>query len=404
MHFRAHPGSALAVLTILNFLNFIDRSILFQVQPLIQAEFHVSKMQIGLLTTSFMLCFIVAAPVLGALADRYPRRPIIVVGAVVWSVATLLTAATWNFWTLLIRHAIVGIGEACMVAAPGYVADLFPQNRRGRMLAVLFTAAPAGTAIGYLIGGFFGHYYGWRAPFYIVAVPGVLAAVLLFLTREPQRGAQDHLGYTLEEGTIRGLRRNGAYVSATLGLAMVTFALGGAQVWMPDFLVSVHGLTLLGAAEFIATIAIVNGIGATLIGGWLTDRVRRRRRDADYTVPAAAMVIAVPLTILAVSISRPAMFPAVFIAHFFLTITIAPLGVAIVQSVGPQLRSTAFAIQAVAVHLLGDAASAPVIGYIADRTGSLRYGFFAVAAAVGVGSLILFCGKQHISQSRLRSA
>ena len=186
----SHPYLVLAILTTLNFLNFIDRSILFQVQPLIQREFGVSKMQIGLLTTAFMICFMVAAPVIGFAADRYPRRPIIVAGAVLWSVLTLLTATTWNFQTLLIRHAIVGIGEACMVAAPGYVADLFPREKRGRMLAILFMAIPAGTALGYLIGGVIGHLYGWRAPFYIVSGPGLVCALLLLTLREPERGEQ----------------------------------------------------------------------------------------------------------------------------------------------------------------------------------------------------------------------
>src|SRR5512138_3497704 len=130
MRLRSNPYFALAILTALNFLNFIDRSILFQVQPMIQREFQVSKLQMGLLTTAFMICFVIAAPVLGFLADRYPRRPLIVAGAMVWSVATLMTAVAWDFRALLVRHAVVGIGEAVMVVAPAYIADLFPQERR----------------------------------------------------------------------------------------------------------------------------------------------------------------------------------------------------------------------------------------------------------------------------------
>src|SRR5258706_5204828 len=119
-----HPRLALVILTALNFFNYIDRSVLFAVQPLVQQEFHRSDRDFGLLTTAFFFCYMIAAPFMGILADRYPRRIIIAIGALVWSGATLLTAVTYNFETLLIRHTIVGIGEASLVIiAPAFPAE-----------------------------------------------------------------------------------------------------------------------------------------------------------------------------------------------------------------------------------------------------------------------------------------
>src|SRR5512140_2941679 len=85
---------ALLLLTALNFLNYIDRSILFAVQPLVQAEFHRNDQQFGILTSAFFFCYMFTAPFIGYLADRYPRKHIMAAGAIVWSLATLLTAVT----------------------------------------------------------------------------------------------------------------------------------------------------------------------------------------------------------------------------------------------------------------------------------------------------------------------
>ena len=134
---KLYPRTALALLTALNLLNYIDRSVLFAVQPLVQSEFHLSYAQVGYLTSAFLWFYMVAAPFVGPLADRYSRKRIIVLGAVFWSGLTLLTAFTHTYWELLVRHTLVGIGEATFVTiAPTFVADLFPETQRGRIFGI----------------------------------------------------------------------------------------------------------------------------------------------------------------------------------------------------------------------------------------------------------------------------
>src|ERR1700730_14460127 len=89
---KLYPRTALVLLTALNLLNYIDRSVLFAVQPLIQGEFHRSDADFGLLSSAFFLFYMIAAPVMGPLGNRYSRKWIIAIGAMVWSFATLLTA------------------------------------------------------------------------------------------------------------------------------------------------------------------------------------------------------------------------------------------------------------------------------------------------------------------------
>src|SRR5438045_827265 len=177
---KLYAWTALVILTALNFLNYIDRSVLFAVQPLVQTEFHLTNAQLGYLTSAFLLFYMVAAPFTGPLADRYSRKLIIAIGAFFWSGLTLLTAVTHSYPALLVRHTLVGIGEASFVTiAPTFVADLFPEEKRGRILGVFYLAIPVGTALGYVLGGNLGTRFGWRFPFYIAAFPGFLLALMM---------------------------------------------------------------------------------------------------------------------------------------------------------------------------------------------------------------------------------
>ena len=266
---KLYPRTALAVLTALNLVNYIDRSVLFAVQDLVKAEFPRSDLAFGLLTTVFFIFYMCAAPFMGPLSVRFSRKRVIVVGALIWSVATLLTAFTKNFNELLLRHTLVGIGEASFVIlSPTFVADMFPVEKRGRVMGVFYLAIPVGTALGYLLGGFLGPKYGWRTPFYVGAAPGVFLALLLLLIPEPPLGQFDPPeSKAPDRDTLKSLLHNPAFLTATLGMAMMTFALGGLQVWEPTFLQRARGYSVLGANLLFASSTIVNGLAASLLGG-----------------------------------------------------------------------------------------------------------------------------------------
>ena len=392
---RSYARLALLLLTALNFLNYIDRSVLFAVQPLVQAEFHRSDTQFGFLTTAFFICYMVAAPAVGLLADRYQRRAIIITGAVVWSLATMLTAVTYSFNALLLRHALVGIGEATFVTiAPSFLADLFGEEQRGRIFSLFYIAIPVGTALGYIVGGQLGPRYGWRAPFYVAGAPGWLIAFLLLLVPEPERGRCDHMPETAQRGTLRGLVRNPAFWTATLGMAMMTFALGGLSVWMPTFLSRVRHYPLQHANQLFGIITAFNGTVATLSGGWLGDRLLRRTPSAYYLLSAASMALGIPAMILALYFTGRIMFPALFVAEFLLLLNTGPLNAAVVNSVGAHIRATAVAVNLFTIHLLGDALSPTLIGYISDRS-SLQSGFTSAVVAIGLSSVVLFVGMKY---------
>lgn len=395
MRRAAHPVAALTILTGLNFFNYVDRSVLFAVQPLVQNEFHRTDAEFGLLTTAFFFCYMFTAPLIGVLADRVQRRGIMVAGAIVWSAATLLTWVTYDYWTLVIRHLIVGVGEASFgTVAPGFLADLYSEEHRGRVMGILYMAQPVGSALGYMLGGYLGHEYGWRAPFFVAAVPGFLLAAALLFIAEPPRGASDKLRETRERASIAGLVHNRAFWTATLGMAMVTFALGGMSVWMPTFLSRVRGVPLGQAGLVFGGIIAVTGVVGTLTGGWIGDRLLRRTPAAHYVVSAGTLLIAVPAMVAAIFIPGRYMFPAIFVAGFLLFMNTGPLNAAVVTSVGAHIRATAFAINIFVIHLLGDAFSAQLMGYISVRS-SLQHAFIAAFVAIFLAAVILFYGRRY---------
>ena len=312
-----HPRTALIVLTALNLLNYADRNVLYAVQPLVQDEFHLSKTQIGYLTSAFLGFYMIAAPFVGPLADRYSRKLIIVLGAMFWSGLTLLTAVTHTYGELLVRHTLVGIGEATFVTiAPTFVADLFSEDKRGRILGVFYLAIPVGSAAGYLVGGYLAPIYGWRFPFYIAAAPGFLLALAVMFLKEPERGQFDSLKETPERGTILGLVRNPAFLTATLGMAVMTYSLGGIQVWMPQFLFSERHYSLEKANLMFGIIIVVDGILASLAGGWLGDYLLRRTKSSYYLVSAVSMALGIPFMIVALFSPGRLMVPAIGVAAF----------------------------------------------------------------------------------------
>jgi len=408
------PRTALMVLTALNLLNYIDRSVLFAVQPLVQQEFHVTKEQIGFLTTAFLGFYMIAAPFVGPLADRYSRKLIISLGGLFWSGLTLLTAITHTYTELLIRHTLVGVGEATFVTiAPTFVADLFAQNKRGRILGVFYMAIPVGSAAGYLLGGYLAPGHGWRFPFYIAAAPGFLLALTVLFLKEPERGQFDSVkddeallpadfqGSALRTFLFRQyyfLKKvyahvilNPAFLTATLGMAFMTYSLGGIQVWMPQFLYSERHFTLESANLMFGIIIVVDGFLAALIGGWLGDFLLPRMKSSYYFVSALSMLLGVPVMVVALFAKGKEMVPAIAVAAFFLLLNTAPLNAAVINSVGAHIRVTALSVNLFIIHILGDVPSPTMMGWVADRR-SLQASFVLPIIAMGISSAILFYG------------
>ncbi len=421
---KYYPRTALFLLTALNLLNYMDRYILPAVQTQIQDEFHVSSEKIGLVTTAFIWCYVLAAPMVGPLADRFSRKWIVVAGGVLWSIATLLTAVTHSYTTLLIRHTIVGIGEASFgIIAPTIVADMFPEAKRGRILGIFYLALPVGAALGYIVGGAVGGAHGWRAPFYLAGAPGLLLALAIAFLPEVPRGIQDSIPETTtsrphrrlellaaaaQQSVLRylfpvlgffvqmwdsfvGLMRNKAFWTATVGMGFMTFALGGISVWMPTFLVRERGYSVGTAGTMFGLILLFDGIVASLLGGWVGDKLLPRYKGAYYLVSAITLGLGIPVMMFALNATGVPMFIGILIAGFLLLFNTSPLNTALINAVGSHIRAFALAVNIVMIHLLGDVPSSWIIGRLADRY-PLHIALSSTAVGLALATIVLFYG------------
>jgi MFS transporter, Spinster family, sphingosine-1-phosphate transporter len=395
---RAHFNPALGtflLLTGLNLLNYIDRYILPGAQPLIQREFHSTDQQMGALTTAMFFVYMLAAPATGWLGDRMSRKPLIIAGAILWSLATLATVWVHSYWMFYLRQAFVGIGEATFVVyAPAVLSDFYPESERNRILSIFYVAIPVGAALGYVAGGAMGSAWGWRAPFFICAIPGlVIAALYMFFGREPVRGSSDHLNATPNRSTVFGLFKNPAFLSGTMGLAMLTFAIGGISAWMPTFLHRNAGLSVANASLMVGAITVIDGIAGTLIGGWVAQRWLRSNHRALYLLSFWSVVMTLPCGAMVFFGPKAFAIPALLAAEFFLFLNTGPLNTAIVNSVSAPVRATAISINLLCIHLFGDTFSPQIIGAISDRT-NLAIGLGVTLIFLIVSAAILIAGSR----------
>jgi MFS family permease len=385
--------ATLLLLIGLNLLNYIDRYILPGEVSLIQREFHSTDQQMGWLTTALFLTYMLVAPMSGWLGDRFSRKPLIIGGALLWSLATLGTAWVHSYWALFIRHALVGVGEATFgIFAPAVLADFYPERERNRILTIFYVAIPVGAALGYAAGGQMGTLWGWRAPFFICAVPGlVIAALYGWLGKEPERGACDHVRATADRSTVMGLFRNPAFLTATFGLAMLTFAMGGISAWMPTFLNRSAGMSVARAGLMMGAITVVDGIAGTLVGGWIAQRWLRTNDRALYLLSFWSVALTLPCGIVVFFGPAAWAIPALLVTEFFLFLNTGPLNTAIVNSVSAPVRATAISINLFCIHAFGDTFSPTIIGAVSDHS-NLRIGLGLTLIFLVISAGILWVG------------
>jgi sugar phosphate permease len=191
--------------------------------------------------------------------------------------------------------------------------------------------------------------------------------------------------------TFRGLLTNGAFLTATFGLATLTFAMGGISAWVPTFLHRFNGLSVANASLTVSAITVFDGIAGTLAGGWLAQRWLRTNHRALYLVSFWSVALTLPFGVLAFFGPRSTTVPALFLAEFFLFLNTGPLNTAIVNSVNGPVRATAISVNLFCIHAFGDTFSPQIIGAISDRS-NLSIGLGATLVFLVISCAILLAG------------
>lgn len=380
---------ALGILTFINLFNYIDRWVVAAVVEPVKRDLGLTDIQMGFIGSAFIIVYTIVSPAFGLLGDKRARPPLIALGVAIWSVATGLAGFARGFWTLFAARSTVGVGEGAYgTIAPALLADYFPIERRGRIMAVFFSAIPIGSAAGYVLGGLADQHFGWRAAFWIAGFPGLLLSLLILGVKDPPRGQQDKAADGEAPRAYGSLFRNTPYILSVLGYAAYTFALGGLGFWMPAFLERERGMPRADATVTFGAIVIVTGFVGTFAGGWLGDRMLTRTKQSYLWVSGLATLLAAPLTFIALSSpSKPIYLTTIIAAEVLIFMCTGPINSAIVNVVSPMERATAVGISVFTMHLLGDIPSPPLIGALSDRS-SLASAVLIVPVAILVAGMI----------------
>jgi MFS family permease len=404
---------ALALLLGINLFNYVDRQVLAAVEPLMREHFGVSQARMGWLATTFLVSYMLCAPVFGWLGDRTSRWLLVAVGVVLWSLASGATGLAETFGLLLLTRCFVGVGEAAYgPVAPTILADLFPLNVRGRILSWFYLAIPVGSALGYVFGGGIASATGsWRWPFYLVVPPGLALGIWALFMRDPRRTAA--VAVAAESAPVQpppprprladylALSRNRSYVLACAGMTAMTFAIGGIGFWMPTYVYEyrLHKTTDLGHVNLIfGGITVVGGFAATLLGGMAGDALLRRRVGGSYFIVSAAGLLAgFPLLLIMLVTPFPWAWGLIFLAVLCLFFNTGPANTILANVTAPDIRSTAFALNILIIHTFGDAISPPAIGWLSDRF-NMNVAFGVVAVMFLIGGVLWLWGAKYLEQ------
>jgi MFS family permease len=304
--------TALAILMTLAFLNYLDRNLIFPLFDPISRDLGLDAASLGAVASGFHIVYALSAPLLGMVSDRVSRKTILLVSLITWSVVTALSGTAMGFASLLVFRALTGLGEGgYFPTAVSLIGDLFGRSERGLAIALHGVCTTLGGSAGYAVGGALGARLGWRAPFFLAVIPGLILAVVLALRfREPVRGGADGTPMEAKPGdagealaTVSVVRRPyyAIITSPAVGLIALAacaagFAMNGLNTFLPLYLVKERGVAL-DEAGTLTGIFFAAALVGQLSGGILSDRFAARVTGARPLLVALPYLAVAPLAI-----------------------------------------------------------------------------------------------------------
>ena len=383
----------LTLLTALNLLNYLDRYLLAGIVAPLQQSLGATQTEIGLLTSAFLLVYMVAAPAFGLAARRASRPPLLAAGIFVWSAATLASGFGHSLLQLLLLRALVGIGEAAYsTLGPALIAGHYKPQRRASALSIFYAAIPIGTALSYIASGMLSQHWGWRSVFIAGGVPGLLLAILCLRLREPPPSEGDDANEVRvtpgqRAAALRTVFGSADFRAATIGLTAFTFAFGALAVWMPHYLTTVRGWSAVDASASFGIIIVAAGLVGTL-GGGAAARALGGGSRACLMLCGICMLAATPLTAAALYCTDTVLVMTVlFLAATFAFASQGPVNAVLVNAVPADLRAFAVGANVLAIHAFGDVPSPVIVGRIADSAWGWEWAMALIPGAMLLSAL-----------------
>lgn len=399
---------ALGVLCLVYLMNFLDRTLIYILFPLIKKEMHFSDLELAALgSTSFVIFYTVLGIPFGRLADRVSRKRMIAAGLVIWSVFSGLTGFADSFWAIFLCRVLVGVGEATLgPAATSLLSDLFPKERRGTVQSIYSAGIPLGAAAAFFVGAQVGQLYGWRWAFYLLGFPGVILAMVVLGLPEPARGTTEGAGQQQASADPRVLLWAKPLYWHVFGYALLAVAANSLSIWIPSFLVRFWEMPLTDVGTMTGiSMAIAGGL-ATGFGGAVADRFRRRGAGGRMQFSALLALLCAPLWLGLIWGGSLVVVKTCFFLLAGLGLAwLGPAAADVHDIVGPRLRGLGIAVYFFVVNALGYGLAPLGVGALSDAfgvaetPGNMRYALSTAPVASLIAALLLWMGSRALARS-----
>ena len=336
---------------------------------------------------------------LGILADKWIRKNIIAIGVSIWSVATFCTGLVQNFVQLLITRAAVGIGEASYApSATSLISDNYPVEKRAKVISIFHLGMFFGGTMGMILSGIIGSHLGWRACFFIVAIPGIILAYSALKIKETK-----HIHHNTQEvnkENILKLFKSLPYVMCLIAGTMLTFTSSGIISWMTQFFIRYHNYSVDQASLTIGLAVLIGGPFGIYSGGYISDYLFNKYKLPRSVGMAFAFLLATPLMYITITTQNEVLLiVSLVIATFLMTWYYGPM-VALIHDIVPgTLKATAFAFYLFFAHLVGSTPAPALIGKISDMT-DLQTACYLMVITNFLGAVFLFVTSKLLMKNR----
>jgi len=367
------------LLFLLYFFDYVDRTVVTSLFPFIQRDWGISDAECGMLVSAVYWAILIFTFPVSILVDRWSRKKTIGLMAVFWSLATAACAFMPNFKALFGARTAIGIGEAGY--APGgsaMISGLYPEEKRARMFGLWNASIPLGSAVGIALGGVIAKNLGWQHAFGLVAIPGLIVAILFFFVKDYKtvelvKTVDDDRGSTKKKMSFGDISKEFLHTPSLwftyFGFAAVVFVTTSIITWLPTYFFRAGGIAEDQAGLRASAIMALAVIGAPL-GGFLADLWYKKNLRGRLLFCAISVLIAAAFVYLAFSLLE-GMGQYIVLLCVGISITcFIPAALAVCQDVvHAGLRATSVALAVIVQHLLGSSLGPIVTGAFSDAYG-----------------------------------
>jgi MFS family permease len=292
---RAVPGGAratyalAALLSLALLINYVDRGTLSTAAPVIQSELKLTHRQLGWVLSAFFWTYVIAQPVMGALADRLGAARVLAGGFLLWSLSTVLTGLSRGVTGLVGLRMLMGVGESVTYpSALALLSQRVSDRYRARATGVLQLGGVLGPALGTFVGGHLMIRYGWRVMFIALG----LASLLWLLPWRRQLRFQRTVSAPAAAGatpTLSNVLHQRALWASMVGNFCANYSFYFVFNWLPSYLVQERGLSQLAMTDLTSAVYLVDG-ASVLATGWLLDGWIRRGASVNLAYKSALVI------------------------------------------------------------------------------------------------------------------